>query len=267
MANNNQIIQVLIEEKKKLESILKRSYGEIKKAPAGTIQIKKHHQSLQFYHRSDPHMRDGQYIPAAEREKVIQLVQKSYLENICKAAEIQLKAISSFLNKYDPDVLQRIYEAETESRKKFLTPVEIPDELYASAWQSVEYERKGFPIGLQEHYTRKNERVRSKSEVLIADALNISDIPYRYEYPLNVNGKTFHPDFTILRMYDRKIFYWEHLGLMDDPEYGESACGKIREYMSAGIFLGDNLIITMETSDLPLNHRIISNTIEHYLLP
>ena len=108
---------------------------------------------------------------------------------------------------------------------------------------------------------------KAAKHFISADALNISDIPYRYEYPLNVNGKTFHPDFTILRMYDRKIFYWEHLGLMDDPEYGESACGKIREYMSAGIFLGDNLIITMETSDLPLNHRFISNTIEHYLLP
>ena len=60
-----------------------------------------------------------------------------------------------------------------------MKPIDVPDELFAAEWQSFEYERKGFADNLQEHYTRKNERVRSKSEVLIADALYAAGIPYR----------------------------------------------------------------------------------------
>ena len=134
-------------------------------------------------------------------------------------------------------------------------------------WLTEEYIRKPFSEGVQEHYTLKNERVRSKSEAMIADALNMAGIPYKYECPLVIGGRLIHPDFTILRVYDRKIMYWEHLGMMDDIDYRNNAFSRIHEYEMNGIFPGDCLIVTQETGGRQLNNRDINLMIRHYLLP
>ena len=62
------------------------------------------------------------------------------------------------------------------------------------------------------------------------------------------------------------MVYWEHLGLLDDPEYIARNLEKIDCYEENGIFLGDNLIITRETSEKPLNMKQVRRLIEHYLL-
>lgn len=266
MVSNYQIIQTLLDERNTLEGILKKAGEEIRKAPEGTVQVKKHHRTLQFYYRKDPHERDGVYLRTADREKGVQLIQKAYLEDVCRVVKEQLKAVNHFLNKFDPDAVKKVYASVSQNRLSFLKPIDVPDDIFAAAWQETQYEHKGFPEDLQEHYTQKGERVRSKSEVLIADSLCQARIPYLYEFPLEVNFRTFHPDFTILRPNDRKILYWEHFGMMDDLEYSENAFRKIREYITDGIFPGDNLIITVETSNIALNRIIIDQTIRHYIL-
>ena len=78
------------------------------------------------------------------------------------------------------------------------------------------------------------ERVRSKSEVIIADTLARHGVPYRYEYPLKLKSgrdgafRTIHPDFLCLNVRTRAEFYWEHFGLMDDPDYLERTLAFIR---------------------------------------
>lgn len=43
---------------------------------------------------------------------------------------------------------------------------------------------------------------------IIADKLNNLGIPYRYEYPMILEGNIrIHPDFTILKMPERKEVY------------------------------------------------------------
>ena len=134
----------------------------------------------------------------------------------------------------------------------------VPDEDFIKAWREMEYRGKGFREDAPEYYTDKGERVRSKSEILIANALNRNHIPYRYECPLYLAGYgTIHPDFTVLNVRLRKEMYWEHLGMMDDISYVENALQKITMYMQNGIFLNDNLIITYETKRNPLNQKVI----------
>ena len=106
--------------------------------------------------------------------------------------------------------------------------------------------------------------MRSKSEVMIADALSKANIPYRYECPLRLGNAVVHPDFTVLRSSDREIVYWEHFGMMDDPEYCHKALQKIRLYEKCGIYPGIRLIITMETSYLPINLTVIGDAIRTY---
>ena len=59
--------------------------------------------------------------------------------------------------------------------------------------------------------TEKGELVRSKSELLIADMYYSLGIPYKYEAGVKLRGGIVrYPDFTLLRVRDRKEFYHEH---------------------------------------------------------
>ena len=103
----------------------------------------------------------------------------------------------------------------------------------------------------------RGERVRSKSEQLIADRLYVNGIPYKYECPITLDGITFHPDFTILRLSDRKEIYYEHLGRMDDPNYAEENVYKLNTYARNGLIMGNNLYATFETRNQPLDVSIV----------
>ena len=102
--------------------------------------------------------------------------------------------------------------------------------------------------------------------MIIADFLQREGIPYRYECPLNLKGfGTIYPDFMVLNVRQQKEMYWEHFGMMDEPEYSEKAIQKIMTYEQHGYFQGENLILTYETKRNPLNQKILKMIVEHYL--
>ena len=259
------IIKLLKQEQKRWERIIRRTEKSLSLAPEGSVLVKRYKKGFQFYYRNDPKDRNGIYLPAAEQKRGVALVQKSYDRKILTAAKKQWKTLNFFLTHYDADALVNVYERESELRQKLLSPYELPEKEFVKAWEAEEYERKPFSENTPVHYTDKKEQVRSKSEVMIANALLKEKIPYRYECPLTLGNSIIHPDFTILRMRDRKEIYWEHLGMLDDTEYRNTAFQRIRLYEKHGIFPGDNLILTFETYKMPLNAEVIQQTIGQYL--
>ena len=120
---------------------------------------------------------------------------------------------------------------------------------------------------MAEIYTNKGERVRSKSEKIIADMLNRYEIPYRYEYPIYLRRLgQIYPDFTVLDVKKRKQIYWEHFGMMDNNDYCEKALRKLDIYMKNDILIGDTLIFTHETSKHPLETAVIDKLIHKYFM-
>lgn len=75
-----------------------------------------------------------------------------------------------------------------------------------------------------------------------------------------------YPDFTIQHPQTGQLFYWEHFGLMDDPNYYKNAYSKLTLYASAGIIPSINLITTYETNNSPLNTEIVNKLVSHYFL-
>jgi len=70
------------------------------------------------------------------------------------------------------------------------------------------------------HVSRDGEPKRSKSEVIIANELLSADIDFEYEAPLEgKDGSVRYPDFTIEDFATGKVYYWEHCGMLDVPEY------------------------------------------------
>lgn len=63
------------------------------------------------------------------------------------------------------------------------------------------------------------ELVISKSEVIIANLLLATKIPYEYERILDCPDFPVKPDFTILNHKGEPILYWEHLGMLGKEDY------------------------------------------------
>lgn len=263
---SKQTLHTLEERRQFLEKIIHDAEKKIIQAPPGSVEIKKHGKGVQFYYRDDSRKKHGTYIPVSERKRAVSLTQKRYFSRLLSAANKQKKAIDTFLRNYDPNALIEIYNSEGVIRQSLINPVELPDAEYVHRWLSAEYQSKEIREDTPVHFTNKQERVRSKSEVIIANALFRCGIPYKYECPLQLSNTTVYPDFTVLRIWDRKILYWEHLGLIDDTEYRNQALQKIHLYEENGIFPGDHLILTMETFKIPLNSMTVQGLIKHYLL-
>ena len=123
--------------------------------------------------------------------------------------------------------------------------------------------KEGAPVIL----TEKGERVRSKSEKILADYFYRNNILYKYEKPLNLVGYgTVYPDFTFLSRKLQREIYWEHEGMMDKPEYAINAVKKLNSYQMNGIMPGEHLILTFETEQDVLNSNIVSELVERYLI-
>lgn len=89
-------------------------------------------------------------------------------------------------------------------------------------------------------------------------------IPFRYEEKLVLDGITIYPDFVIRHPVTGEYFYWEHFGMMDDEEYRNHACEKIKLYCKNGIIPSVNLITTYETKRDPLSAEKVEFRIQEY---
>lgn len=100
------------------------------------------------------------------------------------------------------------------------------------------------------HTTIRGEKVRSKSEVIIANILYQYKFEYAYERPLRgvMTKGVRYPDFTIFSL-NGDIIIWEHLGLMSDKEYRLNWGKKKLWYEQNGFLAGRSLFISKDMSD------------------
>lgn len=78
--------------------------------------------------------------------------------------------------------------------------------------------------------TSKGDKVRSKSEVIIANLLYEHNVDYEYEKKLYYSPNNWvEPDFTI-KMKDGREIYWEHLGMIGVESYDKRWKEKLEIY-------------------------------------
>ena len=246
--------------------LLARSIGEIenklKLLPEGRINVKEQNGNT-YYSLSN----EGKtkYLPVNDLETITGLLQKQYLYTVLKTNKRELSALEKMSKLYPDTLAEDVFDRLSEGKKRYTKPINVIDDAYAQKWMAVPYKRKPFKKDMPEVYTTKGERVRSKSEIIIADRLRANGIPYRYECPLKVGKKIIHPDFTILRMSDRKILYHEHCGKMGDPKYIEDMLSRAKDYSLEDIILGDRLFYTFESEATPLDVAMLDMLIKmHY---
>lgn len=262
----NQIKNLLYARRQELLQIKKSKEKAMKKVPEGKLRICSSGRKVQYYHRLDPKDFNGTYIREQDRTIAEKLAQKDYDAKILDVCEREINAIDKYFSICPKKSAEEIYESLHQERQKLIIPIVETDEAFIKNWEAVEYQGLSFYSQQPEFYSVKGERVRSKSEVMIADLLYREGIPYRYECLIYLEGVgEMHPDFTVLNVRLRKEIYWEHLGMMDNIEYAEKAVRKINSYAQNGIFAGDRLLLTYETKLQPLNQKNAQNLIDRFL--
>ena len=197
---------------------------------------------------------------------VKRLVQKEYTVAIDKKLVDLRNRLDRFISNYDISEVEALYEKLPTARKSMVIPVIEPDDVFIKRWYEAHPGQKNTYHEDGIYQTNRGDMVRSKSEKIIADALEKFKIPYQYEPMLELGYNTVYPDFVALNVRTRKTLYWEHLGIVSDMEYATKNFVKMQNYEKNGYLLGKDLITTMESTDMPIDIKLVEQKIKEFLL-
>ena len=243
-----------------LDNIIKQKKAALLTAPEGRLRISKSYKNARpcYYHCTDNSSVNGKYMKNEDMPLIKALAQKGYNKKVLRASIKRKADIEELLTRLSDSDLESLYYSLSEERKALVRPVQQTDEQYQQEWEAVPYTPKAFRSTDPVFYTLRGERVRSKSEIIIADIISSMNIPYRYEAPLFLEGLgTIYPDFTLLNVRKRQEIYLEHFGMMDNVDYCNSAIKRIAAYEVSGIVPGQQLLFTFETSLQPIDQKAL----------
>ncbi len=262
------------QEKQELEEVILRAERYLENVPEGSLRIAKNKNTIQYYWMHSKAPKQGQYLKKSQKDLVVQLAQKDYAQKVLRLAKKKEVKLQEYCKKFDIEEIVKLHETLSIQRQALITPFWQSDEDYAKMWEKQCLYRKqcspllGYILNEENGIlTERGELVRSKSEKILADKLYAMGVPYVYEMPLYLNGNVVvYPDFTVLNKKERREYYWEHLGMLDIPEYADKNVKKIETYNRNQIYQGRSLLTTYETSKRSLNVKVIEGIIKEFLL-
>ncbi|MCQ2483444.1 MAG: hypothetical protein MJ153_08170 [Clostridia bacterium] len=255
------MIDIIKKRQKQLDIIIDKMEKEISGLPSGILYrcVNKKRNTVQYYCAFEGNSEKRIYLnPSKDISVIKDLSNKKYCQQVLKSAKSEKEALDSLLHYYNGNtnaVYSDLYSSLDEMSRNITDSFLLSNDEYAKWWQSQEYHKKGFDeSNTTEFYTNRGERVRSKSEILIANTLDKLNIPYRYECQLILqDGTIIYPDFTILDIHTREEKYYEHAGRMTDLGYNKDFMWKLNLYEHNGIFVGDKLFVSFESKEYPLS--------------
>ncbi|MBO4409362.1 MAG: hypothetical protein J5775_01285 [Spirochaetales bacterium] len=253
------LLRELQKRKARLTKLIEGCRNYIEKAPEGSMRKSR----KAFYHtkKDDPY---GTRIRNARLISV--LATKQYYIKVVREAEKELKLIEDLLRFEKDQPIAMIYEKMGKERQSFVRPLEKTITREISDW--LQKEKASLPIkaGKKGVSTLRGDFVRSSAEQRIADALYNAGIPYKNDVEFGVdNFKSYWVDFEIMNPNTGKKYYWEHLGMMDKPDYVSKNMGKLQYYASCGLYPCNGLILTFEDDEHVLEDSHIQRIIKDLL--
>ena len=238
-----------------------------KESVRGTLAIYRKKDRFEYYHQDAGKRK---YLSKKEDSLIRVLAQKEYAQKFLSRAyplrkELETLEITntarsaSFL--YKP--LADVYTAQSEPRRQLILPYVLPDREFIDQWQKEPYQGGSFdPNDIIIIKTERGERVRSKSEKIIADKYRVLGIPYRYEYPVYLRGLgNVYCDFTLLDMQERAEVRHEHLGMMQKGSYILKNLRKIDAYCKNGYAVGREILYSFESDEHVLDMEALETLI------
>ena len=240
---------------KKLEVQTEKTFKE--NLLKGRIKINASSKYPQIYLITKSKDLNGKYLGKKDANMISRYCQRDYSKRVLKKIQDLINKLEKFLNALPSELcsasLENFLAEKNQVRRKYLTDSVLSDEEFVKAWLFVKYKGKAFLETNSELVTDRGERVRSKSEMLIANKLATLGIPFKI---------TVYPDFTLLNKETRKEIILEHFGRMDDPEYVSHTLEKLNLYGRNGIFPGSRFLFTTETSRHPFDMRLFEKQLK-----
>lgn len=152
----NGLKSMLLAEQFKLEQIIQMLKIRLNNAPEGSLRLSKSQNYTQYYHSTKKNKK-GIYIAKSNKDLIQKLTED-----------------------YEDDEIAKVHLKEHVERQKFIKPVEPTWEQRLKEWKDKEYKGKEFQEGVPVILTERGERVRSKSEKIMADYFFRRGIEYKY---------------------------------------------------------------------------------------
>ena len=194
-----------------------------------------------------------------------QLARKKYLQKSIELLTAEIERIEEFLQDSRPPDADRVLQMLPKAYRNLPEDMFFLEKAAASKWAEANYRQSTYRAEEKIHMSVGGMNVRTKSELLIADRLEVHQLPTRYEEEIGYRQYTFSPDFSIMTR--KGIIYWEHCGMMGNPDYRRRNEWKLEIYNKMGIVPWKNLIVTYDFEDGGLDMRIIESEIVNKLLP
>lgn len=249
---------------------------ELENSSEGHLQKGMRHGHPYYYRRipkGGNRKKEHRYSVTGNDAAIRELLRKNYIKEALPAIANDIRILERTLKSYkafDPGSMQQ------RARLRFpeLGPEFFDPSTEAHAW-AADYEQTNFThMENMVNVDLKGIVKRSRGELYIGERLAFYNIPHKYEAPLELTVRTgygfqrmtVHPDYTIMRPRDGKIFYWEHKGNVNDLETIRSHRARVLDYEQNGIVEWDNLILTYDTKEGGINTALIENQIRTWLL-
>ena len=294
--DKNEIIKILTDTSSELGEIIALAGAK----PDEVLQLKTMRGKTCFFSYSKK-TGNQVYIRKTDKDQLAWLATNQYETKLKTSAEKEKHQIDNCLEilSKDPDSsdVNKASEKIPEEIKRHVMSSELTREGYAKKWQEGNSVVRKRRTHKQDDYhkfkTLRGDYVASKSEVIIADRLFVKGIPYHYEVAFTPEATvdlsrpvynefgmiagyevigfspfdedTLHPDFYVLNTRTRKAYFWEHLGMMDNPEYCWKNFNRFMRILDAGYIIGEDLVVTHEDKKHPLMTEDIDRIIEKYL--
>lgn len=251
--------------KLQLEKELQKSKTFLESAPEGALICQKTPHGVRWMQKQEVNG-TRKYISQKNRNLAEQLALKKYHTYKIQEISEELKALNAYLKYHKENPSKAALKIlNAVGFQELLEPVlfSLSDEL--EQWSHDSYQQNPFYPEQRNIKTLSGQKVRSKSEALIAIKLTEFGIPFHYEEALPLEEKVYYLDFTLRHPETGKFFYWEHFGMMDNPSYAQKAADKIASYATHGIFPFVNFFMTFESKDHPLDLEQVEALIQYYL--
>lgn len=247
-----------------LENKLELIQAEINDLPEGRLNAFSNGKYVKWYKSNGS---SPTYIPKSQSNYAKKLALRRYKEELANEISSQINIVDSTINqlKTIPDKSAGLLTTSSPYHDLICSELtDFDDDI--KTWLNTPFERKDTHSDSLIHQTIDNHIVRSKSEVIIANLLYLNKIPYLYELPLYLGNNVFYPDFTIKHPVTKKLYYWEHFGMMDNSSYSDTAFKKLNHFCKFDIVPSINLITTFETSYAPIDSNHVQRLIQEYFL-
>lgn len=250
-------------EYKRVDMLLSKASKAVSAAPDGKLMAHKNGNYWRYRVERGGQIRS---LKADETELKELLAIKAFNENLAENLADEKKAIGKFL-KYccKKSLTGAEYLSDNPGIALLLQHRYKNVNERVSEWESAKYSsHAGHPENLR-FMSMKGHPVRSKSEMLYANQLYMSGIPYRYECDMRLDdGTTVCPDFLVLNPNTGVIIPHEHFGMFDREDYRKANTEKLNSYIRNGFYPGLNFIVTYETNDRVFDSQQIQEVIDDF---